>query len=84
MNCVFNVAGERPAGARVRVHNQIPLGKGLGSSAAAICASVYTAKPAAPPPLEPGRTSSPGGGNGRACGQCRTCFLRRLDHRHDL
>ncbi len=43
MNRVFHLAGESPAGARIRVHNRIPIGKGLGSSAAAICAGVYTA-----------------------------------------
>lgn len=43
MNRVFDRAGERPDSVKISVHNQIPLGKGLGSSAAAISGGIYLA-----------------------------------------
>lgn len=40
---VFDVAGRRPPGLRLRVENQIPLARGLGSSAAAIVGGMVAA-----------------------------------------
>jgi homoserine kinase len=40
----FDALGGQPAGLRVRCHNRIPHGRGLGSSSAAICAGLVAAR----------------------------------------
>ncbi|MGH3415965.1 MAG: homoserine kinase [Actinocrinis sp.] len=40
----FDALGGQPAGLRVRCHNRIPHGRGLGSSSAAICAGLAAAR----------------------------------------
>ena len=40
----FDALGGQPAGLRVRCHNHIPHGRGLGSSSAAICAGLVAAR----------------------------------------
>lgn len=40
---VFRAAGQRPAGLNIVIKNAIPVGKGLGSSAAAIVAGMFAA-----------------------------------------
>ncbi|UGQ14272.1 homoserine kinase [Yinghuangia sp. ASG 101] len=44
LNATFEVLGGRPAGLEVVCANRIPHGRGLGSSAAAICAGVVAAR----------------------------------------
>ena len=44
MNSFFDHVGRRPPGFAVRVKNPIPLGSGLGSSAAAIVGGLYAAR----------------------------------------
>ncbi|HEX2294241.1 MAG TPA: homoserine kinase [Actinomycetota bacterium] len=44
MNAFFDHVGRRPAGFAVRVKNPIPLGAGLGSSAAAIVGGLFAAR----------------------------------------
>ncbi len=43
MNFIFKQAEYRPAGLYIEIDNDIPIGKGLGSSAAAIVAGMFTA-----------------------------------------
>lgn len=40
---LFKAAGQRPSGLSIEISNQIPVGKGLGSSAAAIVAGLFAA-----------------------------------------
>lgn len=44
MNTFFDFVGRRPPGYAVRVKNPIPLGSGLGSSAAAVVGGLYAAR----------------------------------------
>jgi homoserine kinase len=44
MNDFFDFVGRRPPGYSVRVRNPIPLGSGLGSSAAAVVGGLYAAR----------------------------------------
>ena len=44
MRAAFDVLGAQPAGLRLSCRNAIPHGRGLGSSAAAICAGVAAAR----------------------------------------
>lgn len=44
MNAFFDHVGRRPAGYAVRVKNPIPLGSGLGSSAAAVVGGLFAAR----------------------------------------
>ncbi len=44
MNAFFDHVGRRPAGYAIRVKNPIPLGSGLGSSAAAVVGGLYAAR----------------------------------------
>ena len=44
MNTFFDFVGRRPPGYAVRVKNPIPLGSGLGSSAAAVVGGLYSAR----------------------------------------
>src|SRR5918996_4598489 len=44
MNVFFDHVGRRPPGYAVRVKNPIPLGSGLGSSAAAVVGGLYAAR----------------------------------------
>jgi homoserine kinase len=44
MNTFFDFVGRRPSGYAVRVKNPIPLGSGLGSSAAAVVGGLYAAR----------------------------------------
>lgn len=44
----FDVLGRQPPGLRVRCHNRIPHARGLGSSAAAVCAGLTAARALVP------------------------------------
>src|SRR5918992_4849290 len=44
MNTFFDHVGRRPPGYAVRVRNPIPLGSGLGSSAAAVVGGLFAAR----------------------------------------
>lgn len=44
LRAAFDELGGQPAGLRVRCHNRIPHGRGLGSSSAAICAGLIAAR----------------------------------------
>lgn len=48
LRAAFDVLGGQPDGLRVRCHNRIPHGRGLGSSSAAICAGIAAARALVP------------------------------------
>lgn len=52
---LFEAAGQRPTGLSITISNQIPVGKGLGSSAAAIVAGMFAANRLLGDPLPAGR-----------------------------